>query len=110
MVNQDSQRSHQDADRDQKSVALISFSNSSTTMNLLDVHLHVRAIFLLLLSKILISPLNLDMEDKGMAAATHQGGPSHRPDSIKDKTAGPTKAWTHYNISSTTNLSTTRIK
>ena len=43
MVNRDSQHSPQDVDKDLENVDLISSSNSSTTTNLLDVHLHVRA-------------------------------------------------------------------
>ena len=56
MANRDSQHSPKDVDRDQKNGGLISFSNSSTTMNLLDVHLHVRAI-----SKIPMSPPDQDI-------------------------------------------------
>lgn len=100
MVNKGSQHSHQDVDRDLENVDLISFSNSSTTMNLLDVHLHVRA-----RSNIPISP-----PDQDMATITLLWGQSHQPGSVKDKTEGTTKAWTPCNTSSTANPSTTRIK
>jgi len=105
MVNKDSQHRHQDVDRDLTNVDLISSSNSSTTMNLLDVHLRVRA-----KSKIPTSPPDQDIATATLLWGLRMIVNSHQPDSVKDKTEGTTKAWTPYNISSTANLSTTRIK